>query len=513
MTALGKTLFSFLMIGGGFGLASLVGPPEAVQQLAERLTPHQAKYQQGQLQPADRAAGGGNDWAYFAQSQVNHLGLVGESQASGVTPLPVEENVWLAPTPQEFAPQEYAQQSPPALDINAPSAQSAGGWNLFAAQTKQSSGQLVPQQPVDQQPMQWQQGQVVPAQGIMPIEQHSAGHSEVQPATTGWRGEGWRKESRTQQLKSPQGWQDTLQPDRHSASFRQPRQPSRPSGPPPAGAWQGAALSGTNVAARTPPSAARAETPSNSWDASTQSVGPWQQPAVVTGQAPASGQSFPAAGQTQVSSPQTNVDQFSQSTNDWQQQANTAESFLPWNSGAASATNVSSTTPNPLPPESQQSQDNWSDFAPIGQQAAEQPQNLNAGRSQRYGTTEPSVARHHLVADGDTLQRIAERYLGDPGRALELFAWNRDVLSNPDLLPIGAEIRVTAPKGQLQGFPVPGNTSSVSFGSVSFGTGPSPAAIGGMVPAASGQPHATQAPRAQLLGPQPAMSTGTFAGW
>jgi nucleoid-associated protein YgaU len=48
----------------------------------------------------------------------------------------------------------------------------------------------------------------------------------------------------------------------------------------------------------------------------------------------------------------------------------------------------------------------------------------------------------HVVANGDTLEKLAERYLGDAGRALEIFDLNRDQLSNPHLLPIGVELRV-----------------------------------------------------------------------
>ncbi len=48
----------------------------------------------------------------------------------------------------------------------------------------------------------------------------------------------------------------------------------------------------------------------------------------------------------------------------------------------------------------------------------------------------------HIVSDGDTLERLAERYLRDPGRALEIFDLNRDRLTNPHLLLIGVELRI-----------------------------------------------------------------------
>lgn len=48
----------------------------------------------------------------------------------------------------------------------------------------------------------------------------------------------------------------------------------------------------------------------------------------------------------------------------------------------------------------------------------------------------------HVVQNGDTLEKLAERYLDDAGRALEIFDLNRDVLENPHLLPIHAELRI-----------------------------------------------------------------------
>ena len=50
--------------------------------------------------------------------------------------------------------------------------------------------------------------------------------------------------------------------------------------------------------------------------------------------------------------------------------------------------------------------------------------------------------RIHVVHQGDSLDRLAARYLGDEARALEIFDLNRDVLENPHLLPIGAELRI-----------------------------------------------------------------------
>ena len=51
----------------------------------------------------------------------------------------------------------------------------------------------------------------------------------------------------------------------------------------------------------------------------------------------------------------------------------------------------------------------------------------------------------HIVRNGDTLEKLAERYLDDASRALELFDLNRDQLANPHLLPIGAELLIPIP--------------------------------------------------------------------
>lgn len=52
------------------------------------------------------------------------------------------------------------------------------------------------------------------------------------------------------------------------------------------------------------------------------------------------------------------------------------------------------------------------------------------------------VLRVHTVVDGDSLPKLAARYLRDAKRSEEIFALNRDVLSSPDLLPIGAELKI-----------------------------------------------------------------------
>lgn len=50
--------------------------------------------------------------------------------------------------------------------------------------------------------------------------------------------------------------------------------------------------------------------------------------------------------------------------------------------------------------------------------------------------------RTHFVVDGDSLAKLADRYLDDATLADEIFRLNRDVLSDPEVLPIGVELRI-----------------------------------------------------------------------
>lgn len=70
--------------------------------------------------------------------------------------------------------------------------------------------------------------------------------------------------------------------------------------------------------------------------------------------------------------------------------------------------------------------------------------------SSRWGTSmemmlsTKETARTHRIVDGDTLAALAQRYLGSAEDAQRLFDANRDVLSDPRLLPIGAELKIPA---------------------------------------------------------------------
>ncbi len=63
-------------------------------------------------------------------------------------------------------------------------------------------------------------------------------------------------------------------------------------------------------------------------------------------------------------------------------------------------------------------------------------------------TALPEAApRTHKVVDGDTLAALGERYLGSKEAAGAIFAANREVLSDPQILPIGVELKIPAAAG------------------------------------------------------------------
>ena len=64
----------------------------------------------------------------------------------------------------------------------------------------------------------------------------------------------------------------------------------------------------------------------------------------------------------------------------------------------------------------------------------------NAATATNFDAPIETVGRRHIVSDGDSLPRLAKRYLGDAALASSIFAANRDTLSSPRLLPIGAEL-------------------------------------------------------------------------
>jgi nucleoid-associated protein YgaU len=48
----------------------------------------------------------------------------------------------------------------------------------------------------------------------------------------------------------------------------------------------------------------------------------------------------------------------------------------------------------------------------------------------------------HAIVNGDTLEALAERYLGRADRAGEIFEANRTRLQDPEILPIGMKLTI-----------------------------------------------------------------------
>jgi nucleoid-associated protein YgaU len=111
-----------------------------------------------------------------------------------------------------------------------------------------------------------------------------------------------------------------------------------------------------------------------------------------------------------------------------------------------------------------------------------------------------SHSRLHIVVDGDSLAKLAERYLDDAQRASEIYELNRHVLSHPDVLPIGAELTIPSRSGSLHS----SNESPQS--SVPHGTAIH-AASRGLVPVRPVPAGGAVMPRAHLTQPRPAAGT------
>lgn len=67
---------------------------------------------------------------------------------------------------------------------------------------------------------------------------------------------------------------------------------------------------------------------------------------------------------------------------------------------------------------------------------------VQTSTSQPVSTARQAHPTTHKIMDGDSLALLAERYLGSAQRAMEIFQANRDVLSHPQILPIGAELKI-----------------------------------------------------------------------
>jgi len=85
-----------------------------------------------------------------------------------------------------------------------------------------------------------------------------------------------------------------------------------------------------------------------------------------------------------------------------------------------------------------------SDFGSQTQQSGRLAGRSEANRSDRTQATPPQEfpERYHIIVNGDTLARIAQRYLGDAQRGDVILRWNREIIRDPTQLPLGKKIRI-----------------------------------------------------------------------
>lgn len=55
---------------------------------------------------------------------------------------------------------------------------------------------------------------------------------------------------------------------------------------------------------------------------------------------------------------------------------------------------------------------------------------------------EPPTERYHLVASGDTLGHIAQKYYGKANEYMRIFEANRDILDDPNLIKVGQKLKI-----------------------------------------------------------------------
>lgn len=99
--------------------------------------------------------------------------------------------------------------------------------------------------------------------------------------------------------------------------------------------------------------------------------------------------------------------------------------------------------------------------------------------------------RTHRVVDGDTLARLAVRFLGDANRYEEIYALNQSQLPDPNLLPIGVELKIPPRDGSLAvqtHAPFPAGPPVVES-QASIDPLPPLDDSSGLVPVPAGQPH------------------------
>jgi nucleoid-associated protein YgaU len=79
----------------------------------------------------------------------------------------------------------------------------------------------------------------------------------------------------------------------------------------------------------------------------------------------------------------------------------------------------------------------WDNIKTHGGWEQEIVADIQAVRKDVYGV--------YTVASGDTLSKLAKRYLGDSNRYMELFDANKDTLTDPNLIKVGQKLKIPSP--------------------------------------------------------------------
>lgn len=56
--------------------------------------------------------------------------------------------------------------------------------------------------------------------------------------------------------------------------------------------------------------------------------------------------------------------------------------------------------------------------------------------------TDTPTERYHMVAAGDTLGHISQKYYGKAGEYMRIFEANRDILDDPNLIKVGQKLKI-----------------------------------------------------------------------
>jgi nucleoid-associated protein YgaU len=139
-------------------------------------------------------------------------------------------------------------------------------------------------------------------------------------------------------------------------------------------------------------------------------------------------------------------------------------------------------------------------FISSDQSVTAQPSNRLVPASQTFAQADDDEGpRTHAIVDGDSLPKLAERFLGDPQLANQIFDLNRDVLSSSDLLPIGAELKL----------PPRPTIAAKSPAQTTYAVGATTSRPLGLVPVEDIRKAFVGMPRAQLLRPLPPTQEST----